>query len=126
VIEGVVVMIAAGCLVLSACEAFQTGGKTLQEFEEPPPAGTIAGDMIKPKTTESAEAMKKITAQIDLDRMKANSSTADEFQLGLYYSHKAAELQYLKDQLESSQPISKQQLSEALDNKGALEYGGYP
>ena len=125
-IEGLVVMTAGGCLLLSACEAFQTGGKTLQEFEQPLPAETIAGDTIKPQTSEAAKAMKKIEAQIELDRMKANSSTADESQLGLYYSHKAAELQYLKNQLESSQPISKQQLSEALDNKGALEYGGYP
>lgn len=118
--------VAAGLILLSACEVFQPGGKTLQEFEQPVPAETVAGDLIKPRTAEATAAIKQIGAKLDVDRMNAKSYTGSDGQIGLYYSHKAAELQYLKQQLEANQSISKQQLSEALDNKGALEYGGNP
>jgi hypothetical protein len=117
---------AAALILVSACEVFQPGGESLKQFEQSTPADPVAADMIKPRTPEAAAALKQIGAKLEADRMNAKSYTGSDQQIGQYYSHKAAELQFLKNQLESNQAISKHQLSEALDNKGVLEYGGTP
>lgn len=115
-----------GLVLLSACEVFQPGAETLQQFEQPLPADTIAADLIKPRTPEATAALKQIGAKLEVDRMNARSYTGSDGQIGLYYTHKATELQFLRNQLQSNQSISKQQLKEALDNNEVLEYGGTP
>jgi hypothetical protein len=72
------------------------------------------------------EEVEKLKAAEYEDYINAMNFENDNQKLGNYYLHKGAQIHHLIDQMETGQPVSKQETDKALDNSNAENYDNRP
>jgi len=78
---------------------------------------------IKPNTPEATLALEQLQRAEESDRGNSHSFTDDNPSLDHYYARKAQHVKALLQKLDQGQPISQNELDDALHNTGAENYG---
>ncbi len=88
-------------------------------------AGSGADHLIKPGTPEAAQVTARLEQARHLDRMNARSYTGgDDSEVGIFYSHKAREVEAVLNKLHAGKTVSAEEVKNALDNSKAVRLGG--